>query len=851
MCKLKNSQMSKHYYPLSIAVLASIIINLSAFAQMNYSINTSSHSGRQVYTWQNPFIQPLQISDFYGSGDVNSDGVIDIADHELLLQIIANQYPENIRCDVDGNGVINITDKVILLDNIQNGTPLPSSWNFMPNNIARTEWIQKMLSIDKVDEFIYEYYYYQCLNTSHELYFQFTQYLSDVYYNPIFPLNTVYNGGQSIYNLPVYIVIISSPELNHAINCILVGDDPLNFSDWLFFEPVNDQIVLPNTLNLSIGSNIYIDAINTPTAEVNTYHRLVKFTVGESGFVLSEYNPELVLTRPTPEAIVPENKIYQWYPNLLVNDSAYILYDQMRDDMTRRTDIFIKNTQTGESVPITMMDETSLLLDYVAGEGGNIHLLFSCRQTKKPGVYYGIYNINSRTFTQVKRISDLESRVVPSGKLILNEEEVNAFWFLSPFYNDMPAPGGIYYNHCSGGIWSSEELVFPINYPVFSLSFLTQSIFPYLMEGTLLNDGNVLLVTQSVNNESLPGYSDIVFIKSNGSDWAIDSLNYPLDYSGVIRSMDMTYDGNRLDLVFTNPWSWSTNEDPAICHVISDDNGQSWHGLTIIDSSPVISDNNVFTAPRLIRHEESLYLTYINRDDPSKIVWRKYENNQWQFKNYIELPQNQYPWFPQIDFLPSNELLFAWSNSSEGRIDLKQQKINCNLGAPAKPSGPDSIPVYTTTQYATNSINDATLYEWVLTPAQAGSVTDNDTTATITWQQGFNGEAFLKVRAYNGCSEGNYSEELPINVTVDVKTLSNDLSSIRIYPNPVSDFLFIDNNNPGKEIEYRIISSIGKSIASGEFKDDYTISTTTLPAGIYLLNLRRDNYFSSFKFMVK
>lgn len=843
--------MSKHYFSLSIAVMVSIILN-PASAQSTYRMNGSTDSGRQVYTWQNPFVQPLQISDFYGSGDVNTDGIIDMADHELLLQVIANQHPENIRCDIDGNGIINNADVVILLDNIQNDTPLPSSWNFLPANVERISWMQKMLSIDKVNQNIYEYYYYQCLNYSHELYYQFTHYLSDVYYFRTSPLNTVYNGGQSVFNLPVYIVIISSPQLYHAINCILVGDDPLDFNDWLFIEPANDQIVFPETWNLSVGSIIYIDAINTPSAEVNTYHTLVKFVVGESGFVMDEYNPELVLTRPAPAAIVPENKIYQWYPNLLVNDTAYILYDQMRDDMTRRTDIFIKNTETGESLPVTMMDETSMLLDYVAGEGGNIHLLFTCRQTKKPGVYYGLYNINSRTFSQIARISDLEARVVPSGKLLLKEEEVYAFWFLNPIYNQMPAPGGIYYNHRSeSGVWAAEEILFPINYPIFSLSFLTQSIFPYLMEGTLLSDGNLLLVTQSVNNENLPGYSDIVFIKSNGSDWQIDSLNYPLDNSGVLRSMDMTYDGNRLDLVFTNPWSWSTNEDPAICHVISSDNGQSWQDITIIDSCPVNSSNNVFTAPRLIREDESLYLTYINREDPSKIIWRKYENSQWQFKNYIELPQNNYAWLPQIAFLPDNELLFAWSNSTEGRIDLLQQKINCSLDAPAIPSGPDSIPTYASTQYSTNSVTDATIYEWVLSPTQAGSVTGNNTTATVTWQQGFTGEAFLKVRAYNGCSEGNYSDELAINVTVDVKTLPDNLSSIRIYPNPVTDFLYIDNNNQGKPIEFQLISSHGKIITSGEFTGNFKISMASLPAGIYLLNLSGGSDSANYKFMVQ
>jgi hypothetical protein len=35
------------------------------------------------------------------------------------------------------------------------------------------------------------------------------------------------------------------PNFGHAINAVLVGDNPLNFDDWRFIEPQTDESVSP------------------------------------------------------------------------------------------------------------------------------------------------------------------------------------------------------------------------------------------------------------------------------------------------------------------------------------------------------------------------------------------------------------------------------------------------------------------------------------------------------------------------------------------------------------------------------------------------------------------------------
>jgi hypothetical protein len=72
-----------------------------------------------------------------------------------------------------------------------------------------------------------------------------------------------------------------------------------------------------------------------------------------------------------------------------------------------------------------------------------------------------------------------------------------------------------------------------------------------------------------------------------------------------------------------------------------------------------------------------------------------------------------------------------------------------------------------TDQYTTNGASNAVYdeYDWVLSPAAAGSVSGNTTSATVTWNPAFSGTAYLKVRGHNGCGYGDYSSEQSILVS--------------------------------------------------------------------------------------
>ena len=71
---------------------------------------------------------------------------------------------------------------------------------------------------------------------------------------------------------------------------------------------------------------------------------------------------------------------------------------------------------------------------------------------------------------------------------------------------------------------------------------------------------------------------------------------------------------------------------------------------------------------------------------------------------------------------------------------------------------------------------------------------------------------------------------------------------LEVYPNPVSDVLYI-NNIPFETVEYAIFNVLGQKVTTGS--TDGTISVADLEKGIYLLQIKGENFLETTKFMVK
>ena len=89
---------------------------------------------------------------------------------------------------------------------------------------------------------------------------------------------------------------------------------------------------------------------------------------------------------------------------------------------------------------------------------------------------------------------------------------------------------------------------------------------------------------------------------------------------------------------------------------------------------------------------------------------------------------------------------------------------------------------------------------------------------------------------------------LNIIPTADAVHETSNLQSIEVYPNPVSDVLYMKNLQ-GETVEYSIFNVLGQEIASGTTNGN--ISVAGLQNGVYFLQVKGEGILETTKFVVK
>lgn len=138
-------------------------------------------------------------------------------------------------------------------------------------------------------------------------------------------------------------------------------------------------------------------------------------------------------------------------------------------------------------------------------------------------------------------------------------------------------------------------------------------------------------------------------------------------------------------------------------------------------------------------------------------------------------------------------------------------------------------------------IADATGYEWILTPVNAGTIIITDNQCQITWSSTYQGTASLKARGTNTCGNGNWSPDFTILVENCTGIGNISENDIKIYPNPAKGLLHIQTGLDTDEPVRVVITSLSgsdvldKSAAGNQF----SIELKNIPAGIYYLKLEQ------------
>ena len=212
----------------------------------------------------NPFQRPVKGTYHYGSGDANQDGFIDSLDTEAISN--GTQVDE---ADVNGDGIVNYEDGQVLESYLAGNIPyMPGQYEKLQTKTERDDWVRKMMAIDQTDKI-----------PSNIVSDDTTRWISGNYatqtcinflgYDDEVPWTKYDLSNNRRFNLPIYFIgsILYNPDGTprggHGMNAIITGDDALEFSDWNFVEPYNDNInVQPGSWDMTIPGRVDIYAPN-------------------------------------------------------------------------------------------------------------------------------------------------------------------------------------------------------------------------------------------------------------------------------------------------------------------------------------------------------------------------------------------------------------------------------------------------------------------------------------------------------------------------------------------------------------------------------------------------------------
>ena len=252
--------------------------------------------------------------DWYGSGDVNNDEVINQTDVNSIVGSNSD------RADVDGDGSPGTNADKSLLQNYVSGNinHLPGDWNSLTSKGERVNWLEKMLAVQDMSPYI-QNVDWVCGDYINQMLIDFNGIANPGEFN-----ESRRNIGEpeldltnnSRFNIPFYHSTTISTQNGgpHSVGAVLVGENPLDFNDWYPINYYTDTKVLPGDADIDenehfiVGTMAYLeDSDFSGTFYFTFVPNLINFDLNNGNATLTDYWPTMILDNPNDDIVELSN----------------------------------------------------------------------------------------------------------------------------------------------------------------------------------------------------------------------------------------------------------------------------------------------------------------------------------------------------------------------------------------------------------------------------------------------------------------------------------------------------------------------------------------------------------------
>jgi hypothetical protein len=176
--------------------------------------------------------------------------------------------------------------------------------------------------------------------------------------------------------------------------------------------------------------------------------------------------------------------------------------------------------------------------------------------------------------------------------------------------------------------------------------------------------------------------------------------------------------------------------------------------------------------------------------------------------------------------------------------------VNLLPETPAMPSGPAEVDFAfnPTSSFQAVAAPLAAGYNWQMEPENAGTLTADGLTATINWNEQYEGQVSIYITAYNDCgnTQPSPAKTLTLKNTTGIPGFSTQVA-MNIFPNPSSGIFTLEIESLNRmNAGITVYNLIGQSVYSEtdltiENSLTKTLDLSHLDVGIYILSLSNES----------